>query len=159
MKTAIFQFILVIFFFSCTSKPVPPTINPQAFDKVIDGKQVKLYTLKNQKGMEITVTNWGLDYRGWSLTKMGPGRMLFLVMTASTGTSMPKKTILAPLSEDMETGLPKVNFPSGIFITNWPKNNGVNSLHGGVNGFSKKCGMLSKKMPANDPEARFPRYG
>src|SRR5665647_1583233 len=65
MKTTIFQFILVIFLFSCTSKPVPPTINPQAFDKVIEGKQVKLYTLKNQKGMEITVTNWGGRIVSW----------------------------------------------------------------------------------------------
>ena len=34
-------------------------LNPAAFDTVINEKQVKLYTLKNQNGMEVCITNYG----------------------------------------------------------------------------------------------------
>jgi hypothetical protein len=51
MKTLLFQLILFLLVISCTNKPAPPAINPKAFDKMVDGKQVKLFTLKNSKGM------------------------------------------------------------------------------------------------------------
>lgn len=34
-------------------------LNPAAFDTVINEKQVKLYTLKNNNGMEVCITNYG----------------------------------------------------------------------------------------------------
>ena len=34
-------------------------LNPELFDTIIGGKAVKLYTLKNDKGMEVCITNYG----------------------------------------------------------------------------------------------------
>ncbi|MDE6003415.1 MAG: galactose-1-epimerase, partial [Prevotella sp.] len=34
-------------------------LNPARFDTVINEKPVKLYTLKNQSGMEVCITNYG----------------------------------------------------------------------------------------------------
>ena len=34
-------------------------IKPEAFHRIIDGSQVDLYTLKNQNGLEATITNYG----------------------------------------------------------------------------------------------------
>ena len=34
-------------------------LNPAAFDTTINEKPVKLYTLKNSKGMEVCITNFG----------------------------------------------------------------------------------------------------
>ena len=34
-------------------------LNPAAFDTIINEKPVKLYTLKNAKGMEVCITNYG----------------------------------------------------------------------------------------------------
>ena len=34
-------------------------LDPLAFDSVINGKEVKLYTLKNANGMEVCITNYG----------------------------------------------------------------------------------------------------
>ena len=34
-------------------------ISPEAFQKEIDGKQTKLFVLKNDKGNEVAITNYG----------------------------------------------------------------------------------------------------
>ena len=34
-------------------------LNPAAFDSTVNGKKVQLFTLKNQKGMEVCITNFG----------------------------------------------------------------------------------------------------
>lgn len=52
-------------FTACTQQPLQgPTLtasglDPAAFDTVIDGKQVSLYTLTNEAGMEVCITNFG----------------------------------------------------------------------------------------------------
>lgn len=47
---------------SCTGEKTTLTdsgLDPARFDSIINGKQVKLYTLKNKNGMEVCVTNFG----------------------------------------------------------------------------------------------------
>ena len=55
--------IATILLAACTSGPEEKLtvsgLNPTAFDTTIQGKQVKLYTLKNQNGMEVCITNYG----------------------------------------------------------------------------------------------------
>ena len=34
-------------------------LDPTAFDTIINEKPVKLYTLKNKNGMEVSITNYG----------------------------------------------------------------------------------------------------
>ena len=165
MKTAIFQFILVIFLFSCTSKPVPPTINPQAFDKVIDGKQVKLYTLKNQKGMEITVTNWGGRIVSWLVPdKNGNREDVVFGYDSINGYLNAKENYFGAAIGRYGNRIAKGEFSIGDIHYKLAQNNGVNSLHGGVIGFSKKMwdvvqkgdGELSLKLVSPDMDEGYP---
>ncbi len=48
-------------------------LNPAQFDTIIKGEEVKLYTLKNQSGMEVCITNYG-------------GRVVSLVVPDRDGT-------------------------------------------------------------------------
>jgi aldose 1-epimerase len=48
-------------------------LNPAKFDSTINGKQTRLYTLKNQNGMEVCITNYG-------------GRVVSLVVPDKDGT-------------------------------------------------------------------------
>lgn len=51
----VFCFLL----FQCTSIQGPKIVNAKDYNGTIDGKKVALYTLKNQKGMVMQVTNYG----------------------------------------------------------------------------------------------------
>jgi len=111
-------------------------INPHSFKKVIDGKETALFKLKNAKGMEALITNYG-------------GRLV--------GLSVPDKNSVLT---DVVIGLGSVDdyqrstepyfgatigrycnrIANGIFKLDGKeytiyKNNGPNSLHGGKRGF------------------------
>lgn len=55
--------IFAIFMTGCAgsngSEETQSGLNPAKFDSIIGGKQVKLYTLTNGKGMEVCITNYG----------------------------------------------------------------------------------------------------
>lgn len=51
---------LIAMMASCTGNNMTESgLDPAKFDSIVDGKQVKLYTLKNANGMEVCVTNFG----------------------------------------------------------------------------------------------------
>ena len=53
-------FGLIAMMASCTGSNMTESgLDPAKFDSIVDGKQVKLYTLKNANGMEVCVTNFG----------------------------------------------------------------------------------------------------
>jgi aldose 1-epimerase len=113
-----------------------PILNPSAFERVIDGKQTRLYLLKNKNGMEIAVTNYGGYLAGvWVSGKNG------------------KLISVAVGFDDMEGLLNQTNYygatigrygnriAKGKFTLagkeyNLHINNGPNSLHGGKKNFS-----------------------
>ena len=56
--------MMALAFTACTGEKAAPQLtasglNPAKFDTVVAGDTVKLYTLKNQKGMEVCITNYG----------------------------------------------------------------------------------------------------
>lgn len=55
--------IALMLFTACAVNESPTRtlsgLNPAKFDTIINEKQVKLYTLKNQNGMEVCITNYG----------------------------------------------------------------------------------------------------
>jgi len=54
--------IIVLFLFSCTTKTSKNTVmdlSAAAFDTLINGKKTALYTLSNERGMRVSVTNYG----------------------------------------------------------------------------------------------------
>jgi aldose 1-epimerase len=139
MRTILFQLVILFFLFSCTSKPVPPTINPQAFNKMIDGKQVKLYTLKNQNGMEITVTNYGARIVSWMVPdKKGHMEDVVLGYDSIDSYLNAGESYYGASIGRYGNRIAKGEFTLGDIQYKLAQNNGVNSLHGGVNGFSRK---------------------
>ncbi len=149
MKTTFFQLILLVFIISCTSKPVPPTINPQAYNQVVDGKQVKIFTLKNQKGMEITVTNFGGRIVSWLVPdKKGAMEDVVFGFDSINGYLGAKDTYFGAAVGRYGNRIAKGEFAIGDIQYKLAQNNGVNSLHGGVVGFSKKVWDVVQKSPA-----------
>lgn len=131
--------IFLVFLFSCAHKPIPPTINPQAFSKMVDGKQVKLFVLKNQKGMEVTVTNYGARILSWMVPDK-KGLMEDVVLgfdsldTYLTGNETYYGAAIGRYGNRIANG----EFQLGDLKYKLAQNNGVNSLHGGINGFCRK---------------------
>jgi len=148
MKTTFFPLILLIIIVSCNSKPVLPTINPQAYNKVVDGKQVKIFTLKNQKGMEITVTNFGGRIVSWLVPdKKGLMEDVVFGFDSIDGYLGAKDTYFGAAVGRYGNRIAKGEFSIGDIQYKLAQNNGVNSLHGGVVGFSKKVWDVVQKSP------------
>ena len=109
------------------------------FEKTIDGKQTKLYTLKNSKGVEAAITNFG-------------GRLVSLLVPDNKGT---KVDVIAGAANIDDFKDAKTNY-YGALIGRYgnrignakftlegkeyklPANNGPNTLHGGKDGFDFK---------------------
>jgi aldose 1-epimerase len=165
MRTVFFSFIFAIFLFSCAERPVPSTINPQAFSKLIDGQQVMLYTLKNQKGLEITVSNWGGRIISWLVPdKKGNMEDVVLGYDSINGYLNAKESYFGAAIGRYGNRIAKGEFSIGDIKYKLAQNNGVNSLHGGVNGFSGKMwdvvqksdGELNLKLVSPDMDEGFP---
>ncbi|UEG51983.1 galactose mutarotase [Mucilaginibacter daejeonensis] len=118
---------------SATSLPAA-----SAFEKTIDGKQTKLFVLKNSKGAEAAITNYG-------------GRLVSLLVPDKAGKLV--DVVVGPANIDdfsartnyygATIGRYGNRIGKGKFTLegkeyNLPINNGQNSLHGGTEGFDKK---------------------
>ncbi len=165
MKTILFPFLLLLIVISCTTKPVQPTVNPQSFNKIIDGKQIKLYTLSNQKGMEITVTNYGARIVSWMVPdKKGLLEDVVFGFDSIEGYLGPKDTYFGAAVGRYGNRIAKGEFTIGDIHYKLAQNNGINSLHGGIIGFSKKIwdvatkgtNELNFKLVSPDMEEGFP---
>jgi len=111
-------------------------LSRSAFSKVIDGKNVYLWTLVNKNGMEMTVTNYG-------------GKVVSLLVPDKTGKLVDVVTGYNSIDDFLKSG--EIYFGAtigryGNRIANgkfsidgveYPlaTNNGPNNLHGGVKGF------------------------
>lgn len=157
--------MLLVFLFSCTTKPVPPTINPEAYNKMFDGKQVKLFTIKNQKGMEITVTNFGARIVSWMVPdKKGIKEDVVFGYDSIDGYLNSKESYFGAAIGRYGNRIAKGEFSIGDINYKLAQNNGVNALHGGINGFSKKIwdvvqknsGELNFKLISPDMDEGYP---
>ena len=111
-------------------------LDPAKFDTLINEKPVKLYTLKNQNGMEVCITNYG-------------GRIVSLVVPDKDGKPTDvvlgfdnirqyADTLNSPSDYGSSVGRYANRIKEGKFILNdstyqLKKNDGPNSLHGGGN--------------------------
>ena len=146
MKTTLLPLILLLFLFSCTTKPVPPTINPQGYNKIVDGKQIKLFVLKNSKGMEMTVTNYGARIVSWMVPdKKGIMEDVVFGFDSIDGYLTGSDTYFGAAIGRYGNRIAKGEFQLGDIKYKLAQNNGVNSLHGGINGFSRKIWDITPK--------------
>lgn len=139
MKAFILTLFVAFAIASCSQTNTKPTISPDAFNKIVDGKQVKLFTLRNKNGLEASITNYG-------------GRVVSLMVPDRSGK--PEDIVLGYDSLDgylngneqyfgASIGRYGNRIAKGTFSLENQQyklaiNNPPNSLHGGLKGFSAK---------------------
>ena len=160
MKTMMGCGIALAIFSACGSKTESTLtlsgLDPAKFDTIINEKPVKLYTLKNQNGMEVCITNYG-------------GRVVSLVVPDKDGKSTDvvlgfdniaqyADTLNSPSDYGSSVGRYANRIKDGKFTLNdstyqLKKNDGPNCLHGGgTTGWM----ILKLTIVAEDGENGFP---
>src|SRR5690349_23456610 len=128
------------------------TITKTSFGKTTDGQSVDIYTLKNRRGMEARITNYG-----------------GIVVSLTTPDRNGKLADVVLGYNDLDTYM-KPPFPyfgaiigrygnriaKGRFTLNGVEyklavNNGDNSLHGGIKGFDKMVWTARERKSATGP--------
>lgn len=139
-------------------------INKDSFNKTIDGKQVKIFTLKNANGMYADITNYGAKI----VTLFAPdkaGKLADVVLGFDTLDEWQEKetyfnTVVGRFANRIKDGkftLDGKQYQLAI-------NNGTNHLHGGNVGFNQKVwdvlesseSVLKLQYVAADGEENYP---
>ena len=145
MKKISFVLLAVFVLNSCSLKNTKPTILPEAFNKKVDAKQVKLVTLKNKNGLEMTVTNYG----GRVVSLLVPdktGKMEDVVLGYESidGFLNSSETFFGAAIGRYGNRIAKGSFTLDSIQYKLAINNAPNSLHGGPGGFFKKVWDIVK---------------
>lgn len=172
MKKILFAVAAIIGLAACNSSEQSATLqsglDPAKFDTIIGGDTVKLYTLKNDKGMEVSITNYG-------------GRVVSLVVPDKDGKptdvvlgydniAQYADTVNSPSDYGSSVGryanrIEGAKFTLNDTVYNLKNNDGPNCLHGGGNsGWMHKVlaaeqigdSVLKLTLHAEDGENGFP---
>lgn len=113
-------------------------INPAAFNKTVDEKQVALYLLKNRFGMEVAITNYGAIVVAICV----PDRDQKIEDVALGFDNLQdyidrNDTYLGATIGRFGNRIANGQFSLDNVTYNLPINNGPNALHGGLKGFDK----------------------
>src|ERR1700726_605851 len=137
---------------SLSSQGMRGTIRKQSFGKTSSGEAIDLYSLSNKKGMEVSITNFGATV----VTLLVPDR-----------TGKPADIVLGfDTLEGYENGKSYFGATVGRYANRigggtfsidgktytLPKNNGNNTLHGGIVGFNKKV-WKAREIASKDGES------
>jgi aldose 1-epimerase len=123
---------------SLSSQGMRGTIKKESFGKTTGGEQIDLYTLSNKKGMEVSITNFGATV----VTLKVPdrtGKVADIVLGYDTleGYENGSSYFGATVGRyGNRIGGGKFSLDGKTYTL--PKNNGENTLHGGIVGFSKR---------------------
>jgi aldose 1-epimerase len=114
------------------------TIRKESFGQTASGDQIDLYTLWNKKGMEVTITNFGATVVALRVPDRA-GKPADVVLGFDTLDGYERGTAYFGAT----VGRYGNRIGGGQFSINGrtytlPKNNGNNTLHGGIVGFDKK---------------------
>jgi len=141
MRTRVFYFIAVfaIAYSACENqKKETLMINPNKFDLLHEGKQVKLFTLSNSQGMVVQITNYG-------------GKIVSIIVPDTNG-NFADVCLGYESAEEYINGIASLGATMGR-VTNrianaqftlndstfhLAKNNGEHTIHGGAKGFRFK---------------------
>lgn len=120
-----------------SSNPVKwPRPDSTAYSAVIDGKQVKLFTLTNGKGTEAAITNYGGRLVGlWVPDKWGNLRNVVLGFDSVQHYTKSSEPYFGALIGRFGNRIAKGRFILNGKTYNLATNNGLNHLHGGTKGF------------------------
>jgi aldose 1-epimerase len=128
---------ICLFLFSIQAGAMPK-INKQSFGKTADGQAVDLFTLSNKKGMEAKITNYGGAVVSLKIPdRHGKAEDIVLgydTLEGYVGDKAYFGALIGRYGNRIANGKLMLN---GVTYE-LPKNNGPNTLHGGLKGFNKK---------------------
>ena len=114
------------------------SIEKQSFGKLPDGRETSLYTLKNEAGMEVKISDFG----GILVALTAPDRDGNFADVVHGCDSLEIYLNGVPyfgaIIGRFGNRIAKGSFQLDGITYSLPINNGVNALHGGLNGFDKK---------------------
>src|ERR1700719_3412721 len=128
------------------------TIRKPSFGKTASGEQVDLYSLTNKKGMEVSITNFGATVVTLRVPdRAGKATDIVLGYDTLQGYENGKSYFGATVGRYANRiGGGKFSIDGKEYSL--PKNDGNNTLHGGIIGFNKKI-WKARELPANDAAA------
>jgi aldose 1-epimerase len=137
---------------SLSSQEMRGTIRKQSFGKTANGEQIDLYSLANKKGMEVSITNYGATVVTLRVPdRAGKAADVVLGYDTLEGYENGKAYFGATVGRYAN------RIAGGKFSIDGktyalPKNDGPNTLHGGMVGFNKKA-WKAREIPSNDAAA------
>lgn len=146
MKVLVFTLLAVIAFASCNQKTSKSSIKPEAFHKLVGGKQVDLFTLKNKNGLEMTVTNYGGRVVSLNVPdKNGKMEDVVLGFDNLEGYQGTSETFFGAAIGRYGNRIAKGLFTIDSLNYKLAINNPPNALHGGPGGFFAKVWDVVQK--------------
>src|SRR6266852_4332813 len=123
---------------SLSSQGMRGTIKKESFGKTTGGEQIELYSLTNKKGMEVSITNFGATVVTLRVPdRSGKAADVVLGFDNLEGYENGKSYFGATVGRYANRiGGGQFSIRGKSYVL--PKNNGNNTLHGGIVGFNKK---------------------
>lgn len=137
---------------SLSSQGMRGTIRKQTFGKTASGEQVDLYSLTNKKGMEVSITNFGATVVTLRVPdRAGKPADIVLGYDTLQGYENGKSYFGATVGRYANRiGGGKFSIDGKEYTL--PKNDGNNTLHGGIIGFNKKI-WKARELPSDNAAA------
>ena len=127
---------------SCCDKPrqgAPELYDAAAFDTDIDGRAVSRYTLKNEAGMTVQITNYGATIvDAWVPARDGSFVNVVLGYPSIADYFVPENTFAGSVKGRYANRIANGRFTLDGQEYTLAVNNGPNTLHGGLVGFSER---------------------
>jgi len=148
-----------------TSKTNISGLTPEDFDKEIKGKKTALYILRNNKGMEVAVTNYGAAILSINVPdKDGNYSNVILSHSDINCVINSPEPFLSTTVGRYANRIAKGKFTLNSKNYNLATNNGPNHLHGGPTGFHARVwdadqvndSTLELRYKSKDGEEGFP---
>jgi len=148
-----------------TSKTNISGLTPEDFDKEIKGKKTALYILRNNKGMEVAVTNYGAAILSINVPdKDGNYSNVILSHSDINSVINSPEPFLSTTVGRYANRIAKGKFTLNSKNYNLATNNGPNHLHGGPTGFHARVwdadqvndSTLELRYKSKDGEEGFP---
>src|SRR5690242_12055737 len=145
-------FVFLLLLASVAAAIAQPSITHKPFGKTTDGQSVDIYTLRNTRGMEARITNYG----GIVVSLTAPdrnGKFADVVLGYNDlDTYMhPPFPYFGALIGRYGNRIAKGRFTLNGVEYKLAVNNGENTLHGGIKGFDKQVWTASERKTTNGP--------
>ena len=137
---------------SLRSQGMRGTIRKQSFGKTAGGEQIALYSLTNKKGMEVSVSNFGATVVTLRIPdRAGKAADVVLGFDTLEGYESGKAYFGATVGR-YGNRIAGGQFSLDGKTYTLPKNDGNNTLHGGIVGFNKKV-WKAREIASKDGES------